>query len=68
MKSVKKLHVFGTVYGEVKKMTEEKIQCGEGAKYNSDCDFIREGFFRSTQLTNSQVSGLAYLANYQEQL
>lgn len=49
-------------------MTEEKIQCGEGTKYDSDCDFIPEGFFRSTQLTNLQVSGLSYLANHQEQL
>lgn len=32
MKSVQKLDSFGTGYIEVKKMTEEKIECGEGRK------------------------------------
>lgn len=59
MKSVQKLDVFGTGYIEVEKMTEEKIECGEGRKSNSACDRIPEGCFKFTQLTTSEVSGLA---------
>lgn len=68
MKSVQKLDVFGTGYIEVEKMTEEKIECGEGRKGSSACDCIPEGCFGFTQLTTSQVSGLAYVANQEEQL
>ena len=48
MKSVQKLDGFGSGCVEVEKMTEEKIECGEGRQCNSDCDLIPESCFRFT--------------------
>jgi len=48
-------------------MAEETIECGEGRKCNSDCNRVPEGCFRFTKSTTLQVSGLAYIADQQEQ-
>lgn len=66
-KTVQKLVGFGTAYVEVRKMTEEKIECCEDKKCNSGCDCVSESCFRFTQLTTSQIS-VWPKANRQEQL